>query len=383
MGGRAVEALVADGHNVVVADLRAPSVSGTSFIETDASDQQAIERAAADAELIMNFAGPYYVLGDGAARAAIKLGIPYVDICDDAEATEELLELDETARAGGSAIVVGAGYSPGILNGLGLRAVDGLDAIEQLVLTWVVGEKGQTGPAPLRHFFYGITRDIPIWRDGKRTMVAPFTRESAEEFPFPDPVGAYVVRDVGHPETVTLPRVIDAKEVRNKGAVLPRQSTDIYDMLRHLDLLGDRAVNVNGVDVVARDFVAQFLTERHNERSTDSSGDVMALGVRATGTADGQRVERCIATSARMTMGDATALPTVAAVPQLLAGTVAAGAHGPEILKLDEWFVELARLSPESYSTIELWENDGPHTTVSLEQLATNQDISALIEAAA
>jgi lysine 6-dehydrogenase len=309
--------------------------------------------------------------------------VPYIDICDDAEATEDLLRLDDAAKQAGIALVIGAGSSPGIVNGLALRVAAGFDALDQLVLTWVVGEKGPAGAAPLRHFFYGITRDIPIWRDGARATVPAFTADSAEEFPFQPPLGPFVVRDVGHPETVTLPRVLDVREVRNKGALLPRRSTEIYDMLRHLGLLSDATVDVNGTQVVARDFVAELLTDRHNARGADSSGDTVGLGVRAVGTVGGRTVTRYASTAGHMTMADSTALPTAAAVPQLLAGTVPAGAHGPEALALDAWFEELARIAPHTYTDVQVWEADGARTSASLEEIGRARHVGELLAATA
>lgn len=375
MGSRAVRALLDEGHEVIVADLRPSTVEGAAFAEADATDAASIERVARQADVIMNFAGPYYALGDAVARAAIAAGVPYIDICDDAEATEALLALDGAAREAGAALIIGAGSSPGILNGLALRMASDLDEIDELVTTWVVGEKGESGPAPLRHFLYGISRDIPVWEDGRRTMVPAFMPGSAEEFPFPAPLGPMAVRDVGHPEPVTLPRVVSVRSVRNKGALLPRGSTEMYDLLRHLGFASDRAVAVDGARVVARDFVAALLTERHNERAGDPAQDLMGLGIRATGRIDGRRTARWLAGAGHMTMADATALPTAAAIPLLLDGAVPPGAHGAEALDPASWFPELTRIAPDAYPQLELWADDGPHATVTLADLGPAQSV--------
>jgi saccharopine dehydrogenase (NAD+, L-lysine-forming) len=383
MGSRAARALLGEGHDVTVADLRPSAVEGAAFTEVDATDSSSIEDAARHADVVMNFAGPYYALGDNVARAAIALGKPYVDICDDAEATEELLLLDDAAKAGGAAVVIGAGSSPGLLNAFALRCADGFDELDELMLAWVVGEKSESGPAPLRHFLYGISRDIPIWQDGARTMVPAFTEASGEEFVFQAPLGAMVVRDVGHPETVTLPRVVNARSVRNKGALLPRHSTEVYALLNRLGLTGDRTAEIDGRPVVARDFISAFLTDRHNERAGDPSQDLMGLGVRASGTADGRRVQRCLSAASHMPMGDSTALPTAATVALLLSGDVPAGAHGPEVFDPGAWFTELARIAPDVYTSIEVWEDDGPRIATSLDELARVKGVAELLGATA
>jgi saccharopine dehydrogenase-like NADP-dependent oxidoreductase len=269
-------------------------------------------------------------------------------------------------------LVIGAGSSPGIINALALRVAEGYDELDELVLTWVVGEYGPAGVAPLRHFFFGITQEIPIWREGAEEWVPAFTRESEEEFDFPPPLGRFAVRDVGHPETVTLPRVLNVRSVRNKGALLPPNATRIYETLKRLGLLGDDSVEVNGVKVVARDFIAEFLTQRHNRKAADGSTDVMGFGVRAEGMLGGRQTHREIATAAHMTMGDATSVPAAAAMPQLLAGAVPPGVHGPEALDVQAWFAELSRLEPGLYADVEVGEREGsPRVATSLTEVAT------------
>jgi saccharopine dehydrogenase-like NADP-dependent oxidoreductase len=383
MGSRAARALLEDAHKVTIGDRRRSAVEGAGFVEVDATDSASVEAAARDADLVMNFAGPYYAIGDAVARAAVRLGKPYVDICDDAAATEDLLALDGAAGATGATVVIGAGSSPGLLNAFALRCAEGFDELDELVLAWVVGEKSESGPAPLRHFFYGISREIPIWQDGQRAMVQAFGEDSAEEFPFQAPLGRIVVRDVGHPETVTLPRVVGAKSVRNKGALLPRQSTEIYALLNRLGLTGDRATQVDGRAVVAGEFLAAFLTDRHNERAGDASQDLMGLGVRAVGSIGGRSVQRCLSSAGHMSMADSTALPAAATVALVLGGDLPAGAHGPEVFDPAAWFGELGRIAPHVYTDIEVWEGDGARVATSLDELARVSGIADLLGAAA
>ncbi len=377
MGSRAVRSLVSMGYEVVSAD-RVPTVGlGASSVTTDVLDPSSLRGSLAGLDLIMNFAGPFYGLGDRVARAAIDLRTPYIDICDDAAATEQVLELDEAARLAGVPLVVGAGSSPGVLNALALLVARSFDKVDDVVLTWVVGERGRCGPAPLNHFFYGITEEIPIWSDGARTMVGAFTPESEEEFEFPDPVGRYQVRDVGHPEAVTLPRVLEVRSVRNKGALMPRQSTAIFELLKHIGMTSDTITEVAGARVVARDFLSQFLTDRHNERSGDAAQDVLALGARVRGVNDGVSSERGLATAGYMTMANSTSLPAVAAVPVVLRG-LAPGVHGPEVLSAGEWFPGITSLDSTLFSHVELWKDGGARRRTSLDELATVESTAEL-----
>jgi saccharopine dehydrogenase (NAD+, L-lysine-forming) len=321
----------------------------------------------------MNFAGPFYEVGPVVLQAAIDAGRPYLDICDDADATELLLELDSSARQSNVAAVVGAGMSPGVLNAIGVIACRGLSQIDELVLTWVVGEGSAGGVAPLLHYFHCIDGQIPVWQNGERTLVEAFSSQSAELFPFPDPVGPIEVREVGHPETVTLPQVVSANSVRNKGAVLPPSSTPIFEMLRRIDLLSTETVQINGVSVQARDFVARFLQERHNRRARPASQDTAGHGVRVRGTNGQGPVERVIAFAQYATMADSTALPAVAAVSQLLEDPPPAGVHGPEALDPVGWFDQLQTEAPHLFREFHLTEGEGEKRVLSLRELSTWQ----------
>jgi saccharopine dehydrogenase-like NADP-dependent oxidoreductase len=370
MGARAVRALVEGGHDVTVADRVSPEGEGFEFAEIDARDPSTLAPLLKSADAVMNFAGPFYEVGPVVLRAAIEAGLPYLDICDDADATELLLELDSDAREHGVPAIVGAGMSPGVLNAVAVIGCRGLSRVDELVLTWVVGEGSAGGIAPLLHYFHCIDGQIPIWENGERTLIDAFSRQTAEVFPFPPPVGETEVRDVGHPESVTLPRVLEAGVVRNKGATLPGSSMAVFELLRRLQLLSTETVKIDGIEVEARDFIARFLQERHNRRARPTSEDTSALGVRAVGVAGDSPVRRVIALSQYATMADSTALPAVAAMPQLLEAPPAPGVHGPEGLDCVRWFDQLAIEAPDSFLEFHLSNGNGDTKVLSLRELA-------------
>jgi len=368
MGRRAVRALLDDGHDVTVADRRPAHDGRARFVEVDATDDASLLAAMRERDVTVNFVGPYYRFGTRVAEAAIRAGCPYVDVCDDADVTEALLALDERARDAGVALVVGAGMSPGVLNAVTQAAAADFDEVDELLTAWVVDERTESGTAPLDHFFHGMADEIPIWDDGDRRVVKPFTDASAEAFPFPEPVGTVEVRDIGHPETVTLPRVIPARSVRNKGALLPVQSAPIFRTLAGIGLLSDAEVEVGGTAVRARDFVVAYLTQRHNERLAEGAEDLSAMGVRVTGRRGGAEAVRHVAFSRHLSMADSTALPAVAATDVVLGGSIEPGVHGPEALGPPRWFERIVHHAGDSFDDLAVWDGDdaGAARTLSL-----------------
>lgn len=359
MGRRAVRALLHAGHEIVIGDRQGPAIEpAASFIELDINDAAALAAACADVDAVLNFVGPYYRFGTTVAAAAIAAGRPYVDVCDDADVTEDLLELDAAAKEAGVPVVVGAGMSPGIINAVAQAVAAEFDQIDEILTAWIVDEHSESGPAPLDHFFHGIADDIPIWRNSQREVIRPFTQDSAEVFPFPEPLGPIEVRDVGHPEPVTLPRAVEATEVRNKGALLPPQSGPIFKMLAGIGLLGDTTVEVRGTAVRARDFIVAYLTQRHNERGVSTAADRAGMGVRVRGTRRGEAVVKYVGYAAAVTMADSTALPAAAAMEVMLSNDLPAGVNGPEVLGPERWFDALGRIDSGLFDELRVWEGD-------------------------
>jgi saccharopine dehydrogenase-like NADP-dependent oxidoreductase len=69
----------------------------------------------AGASLVANFAGPYDRTGGAVLDACIEVGCDYLDVCDDAGATMDLLSRTIAASAAGVRALIGMG-SPGIAN---------------------------------------------------------------------------------------------------------------------------------------------------------------------------------------------------------------------------------------------------------------------------
>ena len=51
--------------------------------------------------MVLNAVGPYVKFGVPVLETIIEAGVPYVDVCDDHDATEELLKLNEKAEKAG------------------------------------------------------------------------------------------------------------------------------------------------------------------------------------------------------------------------------------------------------------------------------------------
>ncbi|TFG15856.1 MAG: hypothetical protein EU535_00435 [Promethearchaeota archaeon] len=196
-------------------------------------------------DIVVNTVGPFYKFAKRIMEAMIEAKGLYVDICDDWKPTVDLLELNEAAKQAEITAIIGTGASPGISNLMAVIACKKLDEVDELITAWGVGQT-KTGKRPkyfikpkkfykklnrdtpvanaaIMHFFYETLGSIPTFRDGNIIQIKSLTE--APPIQFPGYKDAYACH-IGHPEPVTLPRVINTNSVCNL-AFLGRKPTKI------------------------------------------------------------------------------------------------------------------------------------------------------------
>lgn len=187
-------------------------------IALDLFDDAALRKAMQDVDAVMNCAGPYFRTGVHCLQAAIAEKRPYLDLCDDWETTHEMLRLDGEARSAGVSAIIGMGSSPGVTNLLARVAASELDSCVKLVTGWnldagretfIEAEQHRAGThARVDHWLHQLSGEVEIWRNGRRERARPFAAIRLE----PPGLKPRTVYTLGHPEPLTLPRMIPALE---------------------------------------------------------------------------------------------------------------------------------------------------------------------------
>jgi saccharopine dehydrogenase-like NADP-dependent oxidoreductase len=118
-----------------------------------------------------------------AAERLLEQGSHVVSVSDDVEDVLGLLDLDAEARVRGRAVVVGAGFAPGLSCVLAAHAATTFDAVDEIH----VAKAGTAGPACARVHHRALTGEAFDWRSGAwQRRRAGSGRELVW---FPDPVG--------------------------------------------------------------------------------------------------------------------------------------------------------------------------------------------------
>ncbi|MFW9823875.1 MAG: saccharopine dehydrogenase family protein [Candidatus Thorarchaeota archaeon] len=307
--------------------------------EIDVNDKDGLADLISSHDIVMNTVGPYYKYATMILEAVIKAKKPYVDICDDWRPTLDLLDMSTKAKKAGITAIIGIGASPGITNLMAVIACSKLDEVDDLITAWGTSGIGMVGEIPkyyvsahefyekykdmpiianaaTMHLFYETLEDIPTYKDGKLIDIKPLT--DAEPFQFPGFKDTYVCH-IGHPEPVTLPRVIKANSVSNL-MYMGKKVTDI--VRKYTQRISAKELSVSEASV-------KFYEELRQSRVDPESlkeyiGMPPGLSVIATGLKDGKGKKVAIANEKVPVGGMAgvTGVPLAIAVEMVINGEI-------------------------------------------------------------
>ncbi|MFX0082503.1 MAG: saccharopine dehydrogenase family protein [Candidatus Hodarchaeota archaeon] len=204
-----------------------------SPFQIDVTEKEKLIELMSKHDVIVSTVGPYYKFGKYIVEAVIEVKKPYLDICDDWDATQEILELDDKVKAAGIPVVIGIGESPGVTNLLAIYACSKLEEVDDVIAAWGVafgikagkkpkyyikpeklredvGPPSGAGIAAVMHFLYEAIGKIPTYKDGK--MIEIEALSEIEPLKIPGYKEVYACH-LGHPEPVTLPRTIKANTI--------------------------------------------------------------------------------------------------------------------------------------------------------------------------
>ena len=185
-------------------------------IFVDASDTEAVARAAAGAGLVVNAVIPEFNIA--IMHACLKAGSAYMDMASGQTRTktideaylEQMTLADDFARAGLLALL-STGMDPGVTNTFAANGYEDLDrCFEIRIKDYAIFDS----PVPLQVWsqetYYTDCAQPPLlFEDGEFKRVEIFGRREHYQFPEPFGLGAVVCHD--HEEVTTLPRLLPKK----------------------------------------------------------------------------------------------------------------------------------------------------------------------------
>ncbi|MBO0730359.1 MAG: saccharopine dehydrogenase NADP-binding domain-containing protein [Acidimicrobiaceae bacterium] len=219
-----------------------PPRSQAESLHLDLFDKPRLAEAVAEADLVVNGAGPFYRTAIAVIDSCLAAGVDYLDIGDDIEAAKAAIARDNDARHAGVSLLIGCGVSPGLTNLLAAELLALLDNPQVIDVAWCVGDEGEQvlGHAVLEHALHMVSGQCLTWSSGSEATTIAW--DHGEVFDFGPPLGHYQAFEVAHPEVVTLPRQSPGlREVRCFGALHP---PPVNGLLRGIG----RAVDLHKLD---------------------------------------------------------------------------------------------------------------------------------------
>ena len=299
-----------------------------SLVKIDVNDHNGLVNAIKENEVVVNCAGPFYKTAIAVARAAVEAKVNYIDICDDYEAVPILFsspDIDEAAKKAGITVLTGMGSDPGTNNVLVKWYANQLDRVDEIHLFWVVSIAELAGAA-WDHSLHMVTGSIPQYIDGRLQYVEGGTGEETAQFL--EPLGICVVRYVGHPQPITIPRYIEGvKKVVIKGALIPLWVDELIKAQKETGFLSTEPVDVRGTQVTPYDMTLKLWNTIPKGR--DNGPAASGLKVIVKGERNGKQVTYTADIVGRMAPG--TGLPASIAALMMDAGDVSVkGVVAPE-----------------------------------------------------
>ncbi len=289
-----------------------------SLQRMDVNDHEGLLKAFRGVDIVINCAGPFYKTAVPVARAAVEAKVNYIDICDDYEATEILYhsEIDRLAKEAGITVLTGMGSDPGTNNVLVRWYANQLDRVDEVELFWVVSIAELSGAA-WDHSLHMTLGKIPQYLNGKLEYVEGGTGEETAQFL--EPLGTCVVRYVGHPQPLTIPKYIpEVKKVVVKGALIPSWVDELIKEQRETGFLSKDPIEVKGTKIVPYDLTLKLWETIPNNR--DKGPLASGLKVIVRGERKGHQVTYTADIVGRMAPG--TGLPASIAALMMGAGEV-------------------------------------------------------------
>lgn len=171
-----------------------------------------------DYHVVCGAVGPFYRFEKKIVEACLEAGVHYVSICDDHDAINAVLPLDERAQEKKVKVLTGMGWTPGLSNLLACKGYEELGDSREINIYWGGSAHDSEGFAVILHTLHIFGGKVPTFRNS-------ITREvnagsEPEKIDFGGALGEIFTFNVGHPEPITLPLYLPrVQKVSLKGGL--------------------------------------------------------------------------------------------------------------------------------------------------------------------
>mmetsp|Transcript_10911 Transcript_10911/g.26510 ORF Transcript_10911/g.26510 Transcript_10911/m.26510 type:complete len:363 (-) Transcript_10911:165-1253(-) len=316
-----------------------------SFREVDFTRKKELCGVLKDADLVVHTAGPFQQLETPQVLdAAIEMGVPYVDVCDEKLLCKAALTRRKAAKDAGVAAVVSAGIWPGSSAVMAAACVDELIAsgveCEELEMSFFTAGTGNAGQTVVAATFLLLVEPVLRFVQGQEREDEPWSEP--KDIDFGGDVGVRRVWLLDEPDVYTLGQITGVPNISSRFGTAPMVWNYLFAALRLLphSLLGDKTFGkllAAFSDPIIR--VADMIVGATNAMRIDARGGGEHVVCRVVH----DDLENCVG------------IATAAFGMELLKGSIKPGVHLPPALWGETGRKILERVRRES----DVWEVPG------------------------
>lgn len=244
--------------------IQSANLQKTEAVQLNAENEEELREVIAKGDVCVN--ALFYAFNERVAKAAIDVGVHSVDLGGHiGDITENVLKLDEQAKAKNVTIIPDLGLAPGMINilvGYGASKLDKVKSIQLFVGGIPVKPEpplNYTRVFSLEGVIDHYTEPAKIIRDGKLVEVESLTGIEPIYFNEFGTLEAFYTSGGTSTLYKTFPNVktLEYKTVRYKG------HAEKFQLMKELGFFDrDNFVEVNGVQVKVRDVVREALKKK-------------------------------------------------------------------------------------------------------------------------
>lgn len=187
------------------------------FVRCDMTKSDSLREAIAGSRLLINAAGPFQARDYSIPRMCIEHGCHYIDLGDGREYVTGISRLDESAKARGVFVCVGASTTPAITSAVVAELRPQLSRIRSIKVALTAGNRNQAGVSTISSILAYIGAPVRVREGGQwRTRTG---WEMGEVIEFPEPVGRRRVQLCDVPDLELFPQLFAADTVLFKAGV--------------------------------------------------------------------------------------------------------------------------------------------------------------------
>ena len=274
-------------------------------IQLDASDVEAVTKAAEGTDIIINLT--LIDFNDIIIQAALANKIHYVDTAQNDTYLDQMMEnkrpldQEEEFKSIGKTVLLGCGAAPGITNVMVRYVCDQMEEVEKICIRLGMKNIVKEGDDVVKAWnpgwspitaLEGYAEPPCVYEDGEYKRLPIFSRP--EEYIFPDPVGKCLITSHLHDEVFTLPYYIKKglKEVDFKYPVDP-----IAGALVKMGFADEKEIEVRGTKILPQEVLLKMLPPmgdvflgESEETAREDSGARGMIEVTVDGVMNGRKV---------------------------------------------------------------------------------------------